>query len=255
MHETLRFVGKVVEGTISRTADRWFLSITVEIPDRHSVRRENQAVVGVDVGASALATLSTGEKVVGPKAYAATLKKLRHVSQHFSRQMEAAKVRAGLKPGEPIPKGMRIPRSETMRKTQRRIARLHARIANIRANTLHQLTTDLVERFDVIAIEDLNVAGMLKNHPLARSIAFGAFRRQLEYKAAQRGKMVVVVSRWYPSSKTCSSCGYKLPKMPLAMREWTCPECHTRHDRDVNAAINLRRVAESSVRGSSPVPA
>ncbi|NMP24795.1 IS200/IS605 family element transposase accessory protein TnpB [Sulfobacillus sp. DSM 109850] len=258
MHETLRFVGKVVEGTISRTADRWFLSITVEMPDLHSVRRENQAVVGVDLGVSALATLSTGEKVAGPKAYSATLKKLRQLSQHFSRQMEAAKVRAGLKPGEPIPKGMHIPWSENMRKTQRRIARLHARIANIRANTLHQLTTDLVERFDVIAIEDLNVAGMLKNHPLARAIAdmgFGEFRRQLEYKAAQRGKTVIVVNRWYPSSKTCASCGYKIPKMPLAVREWTCPECHTHHDRDINAAINLRRVAESSVRGSSPVPA
>ncbi|MCL5116464.1 MAG: transposase [Firmicutes bacterium] len=258
MHETLRFVGKVVEGTISRTADCWFLSITVEMPDLHSVRRENQAVVGVDLGVSALATLSTGEKVAGPKAYSATLKKLRQLSQHFSRQMEAAKVRAGLKPGEPIPKGMHIPWSENMRKTQRRIARLHARIANIRANTLHQLTTDLVERFDVIAIEDLNVAGMLKNHPLARAIAdmgFGEFRRQLEYKAAQRGKTVIVVNRWYPSSKTCASCGYKIPKMPLAVREWTCPKCHTHHDRDINAAINLRRVAESSVRGSSPVPA
>ncbi len=258
MHETLRFVGKVVEGTISRTADCWFLSITVEMPDLHSVRRENQAVVGVDLGVSALATLSTGEKVAGPKAYSATLKKLRQLSQHFSRQMEAAKVRAGLKPGEPIPKGMHIPWSENMRKTQRRIARLHARIANIRANTLHQLTSDLVERFDVIAIEDLNVAGMLKNHPLARAIAdmgFGEFRRQLEYKAAQRGKTVIVVNRWYPSSKTCASCGYKIPKMPLAVREWTCPKCHTHHDRDINAAINLRRVAESSVRGSSPVPA
>ena len=145
-----------------------------------------------------------------------------------------------------------------MRKTQRRIARLHARIANIRANALHQLTTYLVNRFDVIAIEDLNVAGMLKNHKLARAIAdrgFGEFRRQLEYKAAQRGKTVVVVSRWYPSSKTCSSCGYKVPQMPLAVREWTCPECHTHHDRDINAAINLRQVAESSVRGSSPVSA
>ena len=110
----------------------------------------------------------------------------------------------------------------------------------------------LVERFDVIAIEDLNVTGMLKNHKLARQIAdmgFGEFRRQLAYKEAQRGKTVVVVDRWYPSSKTCSACGYKIPKLPLSVREWTCPACHTHHDRDINAAINLRKVAESSMGG------
>ncbi|PSR23197.1 MAG: hypothetical protein C7B45_03625 [Sulfobacillus acidophilus] len=157
MHEPVRFVGKGLGGTVSRTADRWFLSVTVEIPDPPVVHRENQTVVGVDLGVSALATLSTGETIVGPKAYAAALKKLRRLSNQFSRQMEAAKVRAGLKPGEPIPKGMHIPWSENMRKTQRRIARLQARIANIRANTLHQLTTELVEGFDVIAIEDLTV--------------------------------------------------------------------------------------------------
>ncbi|WP_338055218.1 RNA-guided endonuclease TnpB family protein [Sulfobacillus harzensis] len=151
-----------------------------------------------------------------------------------------------------------MPWSKNMRKTQRRMARLHARIANIRANALHQLTSDLVQRFDVIAIEDLNVAGMLKNHPLARAIAdmgFGEFRRQLAYKAAHRGKTVVIVSRWYPISKTCARCGYTVPKMRLSVREWTCPVCHTHHDRDVNAAINLRQVAESSVGGIQPVPA
>ena len=146
-----------------------------------------------------------------------------------------------LKSGQPIPKGMPIPWSKNMRKTHRRITRLHARIANIRENALHQWTTLLVERFDVMAIEDLNVAGMLKNHPLARAIAdmgFGEFRRQLEYKAAQRGKTVIVVNRWYPRSKTCSSCGYQMPKMPLSVREWTCPDGGAHHDRDVNAAIN-----------------
>ena len=136
MHEAVRFVGRIVEGTISRTADRWFLSVTVEIPDPPRVRRENQAVIGVDLGVSALATLSTGEKIAGPKAYAAAMKKLRRLSKQFSRQMEAAKVRAGLRPGDPIPKGMPIPWSKNMQKTQQRIARLHARIANIRANAL-----------------------------------------------------------------------------------------------------------------------
>ena len=264
MHESLRFVGNVLGGTISRIADRWFLSVTVEMPDPRVVHCENQAVVGVDLGVSALATLSTGEKIVGPKAYATAQKKLCRLSQEFSRQMEAAKIRAELKPGSPIPKGMHIPRSKNMQKTQHRIARLHAQIANIRADALHQLTTDLVARFDVIAIEDLNVAGLLKNHKLARAIAdmgFGEFRRQLEYKAAQGGKTVLVVNRWYPSSKTCSTCGHKVPKMPLRVRAWTCPQCQTHHDRDINAALNLQKVAETSftaspgdsVRSFSPV--
>jgi len=86
-------------------------------------------------------------------------------------------------------------------------------------------------------------------------MGFGEFRRQLEYKAAQRGKTVIVVNRWYPSSKICSQCGYKMPKMPLSVRTWTCPQCQTHHDRDINAAINLQTVAESSVRNSSPVSA
>ncbi len=229
----------------------------MEIPDLPSVHRENQTVVGVDLGVSALATLSTGEKIVGPKAYAAALKKLRGLSKRFSRQMEVAKVRAGLKPGQPIPKEMLIPQSQNMVKTQRRIARLHAQIADIRADALHQLTTMLVERFDVIAIEDLNVAGMLKNHKLARQIAdmgFGEFRRQLEYKAVRRGKTVLVVDRWYPSSKLCSACGYKMPKVPLAMRDWTCPQCQTHHDRDINAAMNLQKEAETSFTASPGAP-
>ena len=258
MHEPLRFIGRVISGTISRIADRWYLSVTVEIPDPPGILRENQAVVGVDLGVSVLATLSTGEKVMGPKAYATAQKHLRRLSQHFGRQMEAAKVRAGLKPGQPIPKGLHIPWSRNMQKTQQRIARLHARIADIRANALHQLTTDLVNRFDVIAIEDLNVAGMLKNHKLARAIAdmgLSEFRRQLEYKASRNGVTVVTVNRWYPSSKTCSACDYKIPKMPLSVRAWTCPQCQTHHDRDINAAINLQHVAESSVGSCQPVPA
>ncbi|MDA8193713.1 MAG: transposase [Thermaerobacter sp.] len=162
MHESLRFVGKVLGGTISRLADHWFLSVTVEMPDPLVVRCENQAVVGVDWGVSALATRSTGEKIVGPKGYAAAQKQRRRWQQHFSRQMDAAKVRAGLNPGQ-SPQGMPLARSQKMQKTQRRIARLHAQMANIRADAVHQLTTDLVQRRDVIAMEDLNGAGMLKN--------------------------------------------------------------------------------------------
>ena len=199
LHEALRCGGQVGEGTVSWTADRWFLSVTVESGDPPAVRRDNQAGGGVDLGVSALAPLSTGEKIVGPPAYAAALKTLRRLSQQFSRQMEAAKIRAGLRPGDPLPQGMHIPWAENMATTPRRIARLHARIAHMRADAWPPLTRYLVDRFAVIAIEDLNVAGMLKNHKRARAIAdrgCGEFRRPLEYTAAQRGKTVVIVHRW-----------------------------------------------------------
>ncbi|MDY0397965.1 MAG: RNA-guided endonuclease TnpB family protein [Desulfuromonas thiophila] len=129
------------------------------------------------------------------------------------------------------------------------MARLHARIANIRSDALHKLTSDLTQRFHTIGIEDLNVRGMMTNRHLARSIAdmsFYEFRRQLDYKAKHRCGQVVVVDRFYPSSKLCSSCGHKLDVLPLMVRQWTCPACNAQHDRDVNAAINLKNYAVSS---------
>ncbi len=140
---------------------------------------------------------------------------------------------------QPIPKGMHLAWSKHMVKTQRRIVRLHARIANIRADALHQLTTDLVERFDVIAIEDLNVAETRKNHRLARAIAdmgFGEFRRQLQSKAAQRGKTVVVVNRWYPSSKICSGVDTKCRKCRSR-----CGSGRVRSVRPIMTATSTRR--------------
>jgi putative transposase len=119
---------------------------------------------------------------------------------------------------------------------------LHARISHIRQDALHKLTTNLTRRFHTICIEDLNVRGMMKNRYLARSIAdmsFFEFRRQLEYKAAMRGGQVVVADRFFPSSKTCSACGHRLDDLPLSVRQWTCPDCGSIHDRDVNAAKNL----------------
>ncbi len=198
---------------------------------------------------SALATLSIGETIAGPKADEARHTQLRRLSQQFSRQLEAAKVRAGLQPGQPIPQGMPLPQSKNMAKPQCRIARLHAQIAHIRENAWQPLTTMLGQRVDVIALEDLNVAGMLKNHKLARAIAdrgLGECRRQWEYKAAQRGKPVVGANRWYPSSTPCSQCGHHVPTMPLSVRAWTCPQCQAQPDRAVNAAMNWRHAADRS---------
>ena len=242
MRESLRFTGKIMSATLSRVADKWFVSITVDTEDLPKRRAENQGATGVDLGVSALATLSTGEKVVGPKPHKALLKRLKRLSRRLSRKHKAAKAKLGLAANAPIPKGVRLPVSENAKKARAELSRVHARIANIRNDALHKLTSEVTMRFHTTCIEDLNVRGMLKNHRLARAIAdmsFFEFRRQLEYKAAMRGGMVIVADRWFPSSKTCSACGTIQEKMPLAVRQWTCPDCGTSHDRDVNAARNL----------------
>lgn len=242
MRESLRFTGKILSATLSREADKWFVSITVDTEDAPERRTENQGAAGVDLGVSALATLSTGEKVVGPKPHKALLKRLKRHSRSLSRKHKAAKVNLGLAANAPIPKGVRLPLPENAKKVRAELSRLHARIANIRQDALHKLTSYLTRRFHTIAIEDLNVRGMLKNPRLARAIAdmsFFEFRRQLECKAERRGGIVIVADRWFASSKICSVCAVKQNKMPLAVRQWTCPDCGTIHDRDVNAARNL----------------
>jgi putative transposase len=221
MREALRFTGKIMSATICRVADWWFVSImvdTVVIPPA----RENQAAsVGVDLGVSALATLSTGETIVGPKPLRALGKRMRRLNKSLSRKVKG---------------------SANFRKAKRKLGRLHYRIGCIRNDALHKLTTGLTRTYTRIGIEDLNVAGMVQNRSLARSIsdqAFGEFRRQVEYKAIRDQSEIVVAHRFFPSSKTCSDCGHVMPKLPLKVREWVCPSCGTIHDRDKNAAINL----------------
>lgn len=227
MREILRLEGKILSATVSRVADRWFVSVTVEVA--HQVPAgENQAVGGVDLGVKALATMSDGGAVEGPKALRSNLKKLRRLSRSLSRKVKG---------------------SANRRKAKAKIARLHARISNIRKDGLHKLTTELVNRFAVIGIEDLNVKGMMANGKLSRAVAdmgFHEFRRQLGYKAAMAGTRIVVADRWSPSSKTCSDCGHVVPTLPLSVRDWVCPACGSVHDRDRNAAINLMNIAASS---------
>jgi putative transposase len=228
MREVLRFTGRIVSVSVSRTAGHWYSSITVDCPDPLLPPAENQGVVGVDLGIATLATLSTGEKVNGSKALRRLLGSVRRLSRALSRKVKGSSNRAQAK---------------------LRLTRLHARIVNIRRDGLHQLTSSLTRRFHTIGIEDLNVKGMLKNRRLALAIAdmgFYELRRQLEYKAALRGGRVVVVDRWYPSSKTCSGCSHVVEVLTLAQRHWTCPGCGASHDRDVNAAINLKNMAVSS---------
>lgn len=229
MRETLRFAGKIMSATISRVADRWFVSITVDTYDNsHLPKAENQGAVGVDLGVSVLATLSTGERIIGPKAHKASLCRLRRLSRSLSRKAKG---------------------SNNRKKAKIKIARLHAKNSTIRKDNLHKLTTELTRRFDTIGIEDLNVKGMMQNRHLSRAIAdmgFYELRRQLEYKAEFRGGLVVVASRWFASSKICSSCSNALEILPLSVREWICPCCNIVHDRDLNAANNLKNLAVSS---------
>ena len=227
MREALRFSGKILSATISRTADQWFASITVDTDQNPLPPAENQGVVGVDLGVSALATLSMGEKVIGAKPHKSLLSRLQRLSRSLSRKVKG---------------------SNNRHKATAKLAKLHARIANTRKNALHQLTTDLTRRFHTIGIEDLNVRGMVKNRHLSRAISdmgFFEFRRQLVYKAEMRGSIVVVADRFFASSKTCSACGEKVEKLPLSIRQWDCPTCGASHDRDVNAAMNLANYAVS----------
>ncbi len=229
MRESLRFKAKILSATVSHVADKWFVSIAVDTQDdSHLPQAENQGAVGVDFGVKALATLSTGETIPGPKPHKALLERLRRLSRSLSRKTKG---------------------SANRKKARAKLAKLHARIAAMRSDCLHKLTTDLARRFHTLGIEELNVRGMVKNRHLSRSIAdmgFFEFRRQLEYKAAMRGGVVNVADRFYASSKTCAACGYKLDKLPLSVRAWTCPSCGATHDRDVNAAINLKNMAASS---------
>lgn len=242
MHETLRFAGHIVSASISRVADHWYASITVETPEPSGPPAENQGVVGVDLGITALATLSTEEKFAGPKALRTLLERLRRLSRSVSRKVKGSRNRA---------------------RARLKLARLHEKIVNIRHDSLHKLSNSITRRFHTIGIENLNVKGMMANSRLARAIAdmgFHELRRQLEYKSAWRGGQVVIVDRWFPSSKLCSCCGHKREALDLRTRKWICSGCGKQHDRDVNAAINLRNMAVSSTvsacggEGASHVP-
>ena len=227
MREAIRFNGKIKSAIVSRTADRWFVSLSVEV-DYVLPVRETQTAGGVDLGVKALATLSDGTIIEAPKALRRNLKTLQRRSRSHSRKTKG---------------------SANRRKSAARLARLHARIANVRQDALHKATTKIVRRFDVIGIEELNVRGMMANGKLSRAVAdvgMFEFRRQIEYKAAMHGVRIVVASPWYPSSKTCSDCNRIHTGLTLSDREWTCDGCGVIHDRDHNAAINLKNMAASS---------
>ena len=254
MRENIRFYGNIISATISRTADKWFVSIQIAIEiNPQPTAIENQEAVGVDLGVAYLAILSDGTKFSGSKPLKKSLKKLKRLSRSLSKKQRVEEVYAD-KNG--VERKRKVP-SKNYLKAKNKLAREHAKVANIRKDYLHKLTTYLIQSYDIICIEDLNVKGMMKNRKLARAISdmgFYEFKRQLLYKAEMCGKEIVIADRWFPSSKTCSECGHKMEEMPLSVREWECPNCHTHHDRDVNAAINLKKYGLEYHYGATPKP-
>lgn len=206
--------------TVSRdSAGRWFVSVLTETAVTHHPRTDS--VVGVDAGITSLLALSTGEKITNP----------RHQRREHARLVKAQRALARKTKG-----------SVNRDKARRKVARIHARITDRRTDHLHKLSTRLVRENQTIVIEDLNVAGMLRNHSLARAISdasWSQLRSMLEYKAAWYGRELIAVDRWFPSSKTCSVCGSVHDGMALHVREWVCRCCSVTHDRDINAARNI----------------
>ena len=219
---------KVLRMSVSRRGGRWQASLTVERADLPVPSPPKGGSVGIDLGVKELATLSDGTVIHNPHALRSNLRRLKKAQRSLSRKRKG---------------------SNRRRKARAQVTRLYARVANLRSDALNKTTTMLAHAYSDIGIEDLNVAGMVKNHGLARSIqdaAFAQFRRQLTYKTARTGARLHVIDRFYPSSKACSNCGTVKAKLPLSERVYHCDKCGLDMDRDVNAAINIM------VSGSAP---
>ena len=220
MTESLRFSGKIMNGVVSRVADKWFLSITVQ-GEFTRPQGENQATVGVDLGLNTLATLSTGATWANPRALRKAERRLARLQRKLSKTLKGSRRRD---------------------KARMRVARRHYRIACVRQDATQKLTTLLTRMFQTIVIEDLNVKGMLKLRKLAKHLAdanFAEIARQLAYKSQLSGNVLVVADRFYPSSKMCSRCGAIHQGLTIADRVFACPSCQHTQDRDLNAAVNL----------------
>ncbi|MFB2975968.1 RNA-guided endonuclease InsQ/TnpB family protein [Microseira sp. BLCC-F43] len=204
---------------------RWYISILCHV--KIVALPQTTQRIGLDMGISTLVTASDGQKFTNPKSLRKAHKKLRRLNKALARKEKGSnnRYKAGLA-----------------------LTKQHARIANIRQNNLHQLTTKLIHENQMIVVETLNVKGMLANRKLAQAISdasWGELVRQLDYKANWYGRNLVKIDQWFPSSKRCSSCEYVMDKMPLNVREWECPKCGTSHDRDVNAARNILAVGQT----------
>jgi putative transposase len=216
---------KILNLTVSRdTAGRYFVSILVETDIKP--RKRAKAEVGIDVGIKTLATTSDGQKIENPRPLVKREQRLKKLQRSVSRKAKG---------------------SNNRQKVRFKVARLHAKISDTRRDTLQKFTTKIIRENQAIYVEGLNVAGMIQNHNLAKHIAdasFGEIFRELAYKAEWHGRIYLPLDRFFPSSKLCSSCGHLLDELPLSVREWDCPGCGVHHDRDINAAINIKKAGQ-----------
>ena len=219
-HEFIPVDAKVLSATVSEQAGRWFVSIQVE-EEQEKPPLTATTAIGVDLGIKTLASCSDGKSFANPRALKHAQKRLRRLERQKSRRQKGSKNR---------------------KKTCRTLAKQHTRVANIRRDAAHKLTSYLSKNHALVAIEDLHVTGMLKNHKLAQAVSdsnFGEIRRQLDYKTSWYGVHLVVIDRFYPSSKTCSACGWIDEDQNLSDRVFVCEDCGSVLDRDENAARNI----------------
>ena len=222
--------GIIKSATISRhSSGKYYISLLCKEEVRELPKANS--TIGIDLGIMDFAILSDGQKIDNNKFTSKMEKKLKREQRKLSRRALLAKN-----------KGTNLFEAKNYQKQKRKVARLHEKVMNQRTDFLNKLSTEIIKNHDIICIEDLNTKGMLRNHKLAKSISdvsWSSFVSKLQYKADWYGRKIIKVDKWFPSSQICSECGHKDGKKSLEIREWTCPVCHTHHDRDINASINI----------------
>ena len=222
--------GMIKSAIVSRHASgKYYISLLCK-EEINELPKTNSAI-GIDLGITDFAILSDGQKIDNNRFTSKMEKKLKREQRKLSKRALLAKN-----------KGIPLSEAKNYQKQKRKVARLHEKVMNQRTDFLNKLSTEIIKNHDIICIEDLNVKGMLRNHKLARSISdvsWSSFVAKLQYKADWYGREIIKVDQWFPSSQICSECGHKDGKKSLDIREWTCPICHTHHDRDINASINI----------------